>query len=155
MEPKQKLSISINGADQRRQHYLGRLCVTEIPTAASGGGGASLLAQLVKNPPTMKETKFNPWVRKIPWRRRWQPTPGFLSADPMDREAWQDTVQGVARVRYDLVTKPPPWQHLEKFAEVGKYGKEKMHSGVLGSGMTMANLGISERQHCIFKAFKV
>ena len=21
---------------------------------------------------------FNPWVRKIPWRRRWQPTPLFL-----------------------------------------------------------------------------
>ena len=23
--------------------------------------------------------KFNPWVRKIPWRREWQPTPIFLS----------------------------------------------------------------------------
>ena len=22
---------------------------------------------------------FNPWVRKIPWRRKWQPTPVFLS----------------------------------------------------------------------------
>ena len=21
---------------------------------------------------------FNPWVRKIPWRRKWQPTPIFL-----------------------------------------------------------------------------
>ena len=21
---------------------------------------------------------FDPWVRKIPWRRRWQPTPAFL-----------------------------------------------------------------------------
>ena len=21
---------------------------------------------------------FDPWVRKIPWRRRWQPTPVFL-----------------------------------------------------------------------------
>ena len=21
---------------------------------------------------------FNPWVRKIPWRRKWQPTPAFL-----------------------------------------------------------------------------
>ena len=26
----------------------------------------------------MQETKFNPWVRKIPWRRKWQPTPVFL-----------------------------------------------------------------------------
>jgi len=21
---------------------------------------------------------FNPWVEKIPWRRKWQPTPVFL-----------------------------------------------------------------------------
>ena len=22
--------------------------------------------------------RFNPWVRKIPWRREWLPTPGLL-----------------------------------------------------------------------------
>ena len=29
----------------------------------------SLVAQTVKNPPVMKETWFNPWVTKIPWKR--------------------------------------------------------------------------------------
>ena len=29
---------------------------------------------MVKNLPTM----FDPWVGKIPWRRKWQPTPVFL-----------------------------------------------------------------------------
>ena len=24
---------------------------------------------------------FNPWVRKIPWRRKWQPTPVFLPGE--------------------------------------------------------------------------
>ena len=28
--------------------------------------------------------------------------------NPMDREAWQATVSGIARVGHDLVTKPPP-----------------------------------------------
>ena len=28
---------------------------------------------------------------------------------PMDRGAWRATVQGVARVRHDLATKPPPF----------------------------------------------
>ena len=28
--------------------------------------------------------------------------------NPMDREAWQATVHGVARVGHDLATKPPP-----------------------------------------------
>ena len=26
----------------------------------------------------LQETWFSPWVRKIPWRRKWQPTPVFL-----------------------------------------------------------------------------
>ena len=25
--------------------------------------------------------RFNPWVRKIPWRRKWQPTPVFLTEE--------------------------------------------------------------------------
>ena len=35
--------------------------------------GASLMAQWVKNLPAMQETQesgFDPWVRKIPWRRK-------------------------------------------------------------------------------------
>ena len=39
---------------------------------------ASLVAQLVKNPPAMWETQFDSWVRKIPWRRDRLPTPVFL-----------------------------------------------------------------------------
>ena len=25
-----------------------------------------------------KRLKFDPWIRNIPWRRKWQPTPVFL-----------------------------------------------------------------------------
>ena len=39
---------------------------------------ASLVAQMVKHPPAMQEPGFNPWVRKISWRRRWKPTPVSL-----------------------------------------------------------------------------
>ena len=38
---------------------------------------ASLVAQLVENPPAMWETWFNPWIGKIPWRRERLPTPVF------------------------------------------------------------------------------
>ena len=32
-----------------------------------------------ENLPAMQETQvFDPWVRKIPWRREWQPTSVFL-----------------------------------------------------------------------------
>ena len=38
---------------------------------------ASLVAQLVKNPPAKQETEFDPWFGKIPWRRERLPTPVF------------------------------------------------------------------------------
>ncbi|CAI9153447.1 unnamed protein product [Rangifer tarandus platyrhynchus] len=31
----------------------------------------------VKNPPA-NGADFDPWVEKIPWKRKWQPTPVFL-----------------------------------------------------------------------------
>ena len=30
----------------------------------------------------LKRPGFDPWVRKIPWRRKWQPTPVFLPGEP-------------------------------------------------------------------------
>ena len=31
-----------------------------------------MVAQMVKNLPAMRDTMFDPWVGKIPWRREWQ-----------------------------------------------------------------------------------
>ena len=39
---------------------------------------ASLVAKTGKNPPAMQETRFDPWVRMMPWIREWLPTPVFL-----------------------------------------------------------------------------
>ena len=38
---------------------------------------ALLVAQLVKNLPVCGRLGFDPWVRKIPWRREWLFTPVF------------------------------------------------------------------------------
>ena len=40
-------------------------------------------------------SRFNPWVGKIPWNRKWQPTPVFLLGNSMGREAWWAAVHGV------------------------------------------------------------
>ena len=39
---------------------------------------ASLMAQLLKNPPAMQETQFQILGLKMPWRRERPPTPVFL-----------------------------------------------------------------------------
>ena len=33
---------------------------------------------MVKNLPQYRRSGFDPWVRKVTWRRNWQPTPEFL-----------------------------------------------------------------------------
>ena len=40
---------------------------------------------------------FNPWVGKIPWRWKHQPTPVFWTGNSMDRGSWQATVHGVTK----------------------------------------------------------
>ena len=40
------------------------------------------MAQQVKNPLQCWRCEFDPWVEKIPWRRKWQPSPVFLQSDP-------------------------------------------------------------------------
>ena len=32
---------------------------------------APLVTQMVKNLPAMQETRFSPWVGKMPWKREW------------------------------------------------------------------------------------
>ena len=39
------------------------------------------MVQAVKNLPAMQRPGFDPWVRKIPWRREWQPTQVFLHGE--------------------------------------------------------------------------
>ena len=45
---------------------------------------------------------FDPWVRKIPWRRERQSTPIFLPGKSHDRGGWWATVHGVAKSRTRL-----------------------------------------------------
>ena len=42
-----------------------------------------MVALMVKNLPAMQEAQVRSlgWIRKIPWRKEWQPTPVFLSGE--------------------------------------------------------------------------
>ena len=53
-----------------------------------------------------KRLGFDPWVRKIPWNRKWQPSPVFL---PGKSHGWRSLAGyspwGHKRVKHDLATK--------------------------------------------------
>ena len=62
--------------------------------------GASLVAQMVKNLPG-----FDLWVRKIPWKKEWQPIPIFLPG-----ESHGQTASDVTSFRF--WTLPSGWRML-------------------------------------------
>ena len=78
-----------------RAHSFGACCGTmdRLPVGASG------------KEPTYQRRRhegcgLNPWVRKIPWRRAWQPTPVYSCLEnPMGRGAWRAAVHRVTQSR--------------------------------------------------------
>ena len=54
----------------------------------------SQLVLEVKNPPSIagdiKSNRFNPWIRKNPWRREWLPTPAFLPGESQGQRSLVD-----------------------------------------------------------------
>ena len=55
---------------------------------------------VVENPPANAgDARFNPWVGKILWRRKWQPTPVFLPRESHGQRSLAGyTVYGVTEL---------------------------------------------------------
>ena len=62
---------------------------------------------------------FDPWVRKISWRRKWQPTPVFLPGKShVDREAWWATIHEVTKT---WLSNQTTLIHSHQLQEVGTF----------------------------------
>ena len=60
---------------------------------------------VVKNLLLMQEMQVYPWIRNIPWRRNWQPTPVFLPGKSHGQRSLAGySSWGSKKVRDDLVT---------------------------------------------------
>ena len=54
---------------------------------------------------------FDPWVGKIPWKRKWKPTPAFLPGESHGQRSLAGySPRGHKKVRHNLATKPSPLQ---------------------------------------------
>ena len=80
------------------------ICEYLVKSQSFPGGSA------VKNLPC-RRPRFDPWVRKIHWRRKWQPMSVFLPGKSHGQRNLGIRVHGVARVKHDLVTRPPPLEN--------------------------------------------
>ena len=76
---------------------------------------------------------FDPWVWKIPWRRKWQPTLVFL---PRKSHGWRSLVGcspwGCKRVRHDLATQQ---QQQHRWNQEGTEGKTTSKIGLGPMGL--------------------
>ena len=67
-----------------------------------------LVVKKKKNLPALQEMRLDPWVRKILWRRKQQPTPVYLTGEfHGQRSRAGYSLWGHKRVGNDLVTKQP------------------------------------------------
>ena len=83
--------------------YLDIRLIYDIVRGFPGGTSGKKLACLCRR---HKRHGLVPWVRKIPWRRAWQPTPVFLPGKlPCTKESSRLYSIGSQRVRHN-------WSHL-------------------------------------------
>ena len=87
METRNPVKCPCDHPELEKKHLL-----TTLHTSHSASGQESA-SQCRRH----KRCRFNPWVKKIPRRRTWQPTPVSCLEKPKDRGAWQATVHGVAK----------------------------------------------------------
>ena len=73
----------------------------------------------------MQENVFNPWVRKLPWRKIGNPLQYSCLGKSTDRGAWWVTVHGVERVRHGWATKQ---QQQDKTLEANRQLKSESES---------------------------
>jgi len=64
---------------------------------------------------------FDPWVGKIPWRRKWQPTPVFLLEKPHGQRSLVGYSPCGHRVGHDLAT-----EHARMVSALPLQGKKRL-----------------------------
>ena len=83
---------------QRIKHHWSDLAHMEHAGKwASQWKWALVVKILPANAEDIRDSRFNPWVRKIPWRRKWQPTPVFLPGKSHRQRSLVATVHRVTK----------------------------------------------------------
>ena len=85
---------------------------------------------MVKNPAANAEDMrfwLDPWVWRIPWRGKWQPTPFPCLGNPMGRGAWRVTVHRIAQRWTWLKWISTQWKMI-MFSFKRKEGRKKERS---------------------------
>ena len=122
------LGVFTGKIESANNDYMTFNHVCQVPRIWGFPGGA-MVKESACQCRSCKRHRFDPWVRKIPWRRKWQPTPVFLPGNPTDRGASQATQSvGSQRIGHNWVSTS---KHLE-------YGRLNNYEFSLSLGISHA-----------------
>ena len=89
-----------------------------------------------------KRHRFNPWVRKIRWRRKWQPTPVFLPGKSQGWRSLMGTLHGVTKNQNQT------WLSMPTVYNKDRWGQQKWPSlQVLTFGFQISSIGCLDFMH--------
>ena len=89
-------------------------------------GDPGSIPGLGRSPGEGNGNPLDPWVGKIPWRRKWQSTAGlFAWKIPWTEEPGRLQPMGSQRVRHNWVTSLSDWTTTTIFKKVSVMGEEK------------------------------
>ena len=86
------------GAWQVKAHVVARVGYDSAIKGFPGGASGKKPAYQCRR---YKRCRFESWVGKIPWRRKWHPTPGFLPGESQGQRSLTLQSIGSHRVRHD------------------------------------------------------
>ena len=95
------------GEDERKgelfsKRKMGKIIAMNFANIYGGTGNKEPDCQCRRR----ERCSFDLWVRKIPWRRAWQPNPVFLPGEPLwTEEPGGLQSMGLQRIRHDRATK--------------------------------------------------
>ena len=81
------------------------ICYSKVWLEAWGFPGSSDGKESASQCRRQRKHRLDPWVGKIPWRRKWQPTPIFLPEKSQGQRILTGYRPWGHRVRHDLATK--------------------------------------------------
>ena len=82
-------------------------------------GASQVVSQeVVQNLPANTRHRFNPWIRKIPWRRAWQATPIFWPGESHGQKSLAGYSPWDHRVRHDWSDLAPVHYGYSDFSSV-------------------------------------
>ena len=111
-----------SGVSMRTPHFITKIYRYESQTRLEGWGDKTEIPWWLSGKESAcqcRRHRFDPWVGKIPWRRKWQPTLVFLLGNsPGQRSLEGHSLWGHKRVGHDLATKQQSIHNRKKKCEV-------------------------------------